>query len=77
MSQMTVICNSKGGVGKTLTVVSLVVGIAQMGKRVLLIDAESQGCSPLAQATSTQIRLSYPCHCAETDHHEYVAEPPL
>ena len=42
MSKITAICNQKGG-GKTLTAVSLGVGLAKMGKRVLLVDVDAQG----------------------------------
>lgn len=37
------VCNQKGGCAKTVTSVNLGVGLAREGKRVLLIDMDSQG----------------------------------
>ena len=55
--KVTAIANQKGGVGKTVSTVSLGVGLARAGKRVLLVDADPQASLTVSLGVKTPDEL--------------------
>lgn len=59
-ARVVAVCNQKGGCGKTTSVINIAAGLASLGKRVLVVDLDSQcnatsglGYNPTQDAMST------------------------
>ena len=58
MSEVIVITSGKGGVGKTTTAANIGIGLAQLGKKVVMVDTDIvfetwMSCSALKTGLST------------------------
>lgn len=77
MVQIIAIANQKGGVGKTTTSVNLAASLAEINRRVLLVDMDPQGNSTMGCGVEkAQLELSsYDVLLAECEPEEAIVSP--
>ena len=67
-------CQPKGGLGKTTTCANLGIGLAQEGKRILLVDSDPQGSLSISLGFTEPDKLPYTLSTAMT---QAIEDQPL